>query len=100
MKKILLFIAALTTMVVVVNAETREVTLNSNISCGNCVRNIKEKIRFEKGVKRIEPNLEDKTVKIMYDGEKNSADSLAAAVTKIGYKSTVISDKAIEKKKK
>lgn len=81
-------------------AENRVVTLNSNISCNNCVKNIKEKIRFEKGVKKIETDLETKTVKITYDDKKNKADNLCEAVTKIGYKSTVVSDEAVERKKK
>ncbi len=83
----------------VANAETRVVTLNSNISCDRCAKTIKENIRFEKGVKKIEVDIEKKTVKITYEGKKNKAENLMEAVSKLGYKSIVVSDEEVQKKK-
>lgn len=60
--------------------------------CANCENKIKSNIRFEKGVKEIETNLEDKTVTIKYDADKTTVDNIIAGFSKIDYKATVATD--------
>lgn len=100
MKRIMILAAMAVMAMQSVFAEDREAVLSANVQCDNCVRNINDKIRFEKGVKKIKTNLDDKTVVIVYNGDKNNAEALAAAVTKIGYEAKVVSDKPVKKKKK
>ncbi len=61
------------------------VTFDTNLHCKNCVKKVQENIAFEKGVKDLEVSLEKQTITVKYDPAKTSADSLAAAVRKLGY---------------
>jgi copper chaperone CopZ len=71
----------------------------SQMHCENCVKKVKENIRFEKGVKAIATDLETKLVTVTYDAEKNTADKIAAGFGKFGYKAEFVSEtkKAEEK---
>ena len=69
--------------------------------CENCEMKIKNNVRFTAGVKRIETNLTTKQVTITYDAEKTDAKTILAALKKVGYEGTVVSDgKAPEKNSK
>ena len=57
--------------------------------CANCESKIKNNIRFEKGIKEIETNLEEKTVTIKYDADKTTVENIIAGFEKINYKATV-----------
>ena len=57
--------------------------------CANCENRIKSNIRFEKGIKEIETNLENKTVTIKYDADKTTVDNIITGFAKIDYKATV-----------
>lgn len=57
--------------------------------CANCEDRIKSNLRFEKGVKDIQTNLEDKTVTIKYDSDKTTVAQLIAGFRKIDYVATV-----------
>lgn len=57
--------------------------------CANCEKKIKSNIRFEKGIKDIVTNLQDKTVTIKYDADKTTVKEIVTAFGKIGYKATV-----------
>ncbi|MCM1153658.1 MAG: heavy-metal-associated domain-containing protein [Muribaculum sp.] len=62
------------------------------MSCHNCENKIKGNLRFEKGVKDIATNLEAQEITVTYDADKTSAEKLAGALDKIGYKATVAGD--------
>lgn len=66
-------------------AKVEEVTFQTNLHCENCVEKVKENISYEKGVKGLEVSLEEQTIKIKYDPSKTDAETLAAAVRKLGY---------------
>ncbi len=68
------------------------VTFDTNLHCKNCVKKVQENIAFEKGVKDLEVSLEKQTITVKYDPAKTSADSLAAAVRKLGYNAEVHRD--------
>ena len=79
--------------------KTLVVKTNPEIHCENCEKKIKDNIRFEKGVKEIVTNLDDKTVSIKFDADKVSVETLLVAFEKISYKATVVEVKDVEKKK-
>ena len=74
--------------------------------CDGCETKIKGNLRFEKGVKSIETNVEAQRVTITYDADKTKPETLINAFGKFGYKATEVKEekkepeKAPEKKKK
>lgn len=100
MKKRILLSVALMALVVTASAAIREVTLQTNLQCENCVKTIKDKIKFEKGLKKIAADVPQKTIILTYDDKFTSSETLAEAVRKTGYQASIIEDKKVEKKKK
>lgn len=92
MKKLVLLVFAVF-LAVLANAQTKKevvFTTEPEIHCESCVNKIKNNIRFEKGVKAINPDLKTKLVTIQYDSEKTDVEKLQKAFQKIGYKVTVV----------
>ena len=67
--------------------------------CTNCENKIKSNIRFEKGIKDIETDLDEKTVTIKYDADKTTVDNIITGFQKIGYEATVAEDDDTNKEK-
>ena len=67
------------------NIKTVVLTTNPEMHCTGCEKKIKENIRFEKGVKSIKTNLEDKTVTIEYDADKITVEDIIKGFEKIKY---------------
>jgi len=60
--------------------------LNVNgMSCSHCIHAIKKSVLALKGSKDVEVDLSAKTVKIEYDAEKLSLDSIKLAIADAGY---------------
>ena len=95
MKKLILLTVAMFFAVVLQAQTIKEVvfTTEPEIECNNCVKRIKENIRFEKGVKAINPDLNTKLVTIQYDSEKTDVEKLINAFAKIKYKAIVVEPK-------
>ena len=92
MKKLILLTFALF-LAAMVQAQTKKEVVfatEPQIHCQNCVKRIKDNLRFEKGVKAINPDLETKLVTIQYDSEKTNPEKIAEAFEKIGYKAMVV----------
>ncbi len=72
--------------------DIKTVVLNTvpEMHCANCENKIKSNIRFEKGVKEIETDLDTKTVTVKYDAEKTTVENIVAGFSKIGYEATVV----------
>ena len=102
MKKLILLTVALFFAVVLQAQTIKEVvfTTEPEIECNNCVKRIKENIRFEKGVKAINPDLNTKLVTIQYDSEKTNPENLIKAFAKIKYKAVVVEPDNKDKKDK
>lgn len=66
-------------------ADFKEVTFVTSIECRNCVKKVEAKLPYEKGVKDLKINLDDRTVWIKYDASKTNSEKLAAAIVKLGY---------------
>ena len=92
MKKIALLAVAvcLSMTVAAKNIKTVVLTTTPAIHCENCCTTIKNNIRFEKGIKEISTNLEDKTITIKYDADKTTVENIVAAFEKINRKATVV----------
>lgn len=59
--------------------------IKSSTVCDMCVKTIKGNLIYEKGVKKVEVDLETSTVHIDYDPHKNTPEALRAALVKLGY---------------
>ncbi len=62
------------------------VSVNPPMHCANCEKKIKSNIRFVKGVKKIETDLDKQTVTITADKTKVKTTELDKAFSKIGYR--------------
>ena len=102
MKKLILLTIAVFFAVVLQAQTIKEVvfTTEPEIHCESCVNKIKNNLRFEKGVKAINPDLNTKLVTIQYDSEKTTPDNLIKAFAKIKYKATVVEPENKEKEDK
>lgn len=60
--------------------------------CESCENNIKKNLRFEKGVVKIETNIDKQTVTVTYNAKKCSVANIQSAMKKIGYETKVVSD--------
>lgn len=68
------------------------VTTQPPMSCQNCENRIKGNLRFEKGVKKIETDLEHQRVTVTYDADKTNETNLEEAFGKLNYKVTKIEE--------
>lgn len=102
MKKLILLAFVLFLAVVSQAQSIKEVvfTTEPEIECQNCVKRIKDNLRFEKGVKAINPDLKTKLVTVQYDSEKTDPEKLIKAFAKINYKATVVEPKNEDKEDK
>lgn len=65
--------------------KTRSVTFDVSLHCQNCKEKIEKYITWEKGVKDLSVDLDQKQVTIKYDPRKTDEATLKAAVEKLGY---------------
>ena len=102
MKKLILLTFALFLAVWTQAQSIKEVvfTTEPDIHCESCVNKIKNNLRFEKGVKAINPDLQTKLVTIQYDSEKTNPENLIKAFAKIKYKAIVVEPDYKDKKDK
>ena len=70
--------------------KTETVTFKTSIHCQKCVKKVMDNIAFEKGVKDLKVNLEEKLVTVTFDPSKTSAEALAKALVKLGYEAEVV----------
>ncbi len=98
MKRFLMILAVAAVSVLLLTSGKqikKEAFFQTNLHCEKCAEKIKENVSFEKGVKALEIQVDDKTVKITYDGSKTDAEKLKKAIQKLGYKADIIYDKAL-----
>lgn len=102
MKKLILLTFALFLALLTQAQEIKEVIFSTEpeIHCESCVKRIKDNLRFEKGVKAINPDLNTKLVTIQYDSEKTNPENLIKAFAKIKYKATVVEPENKDKEDK
>ena len=83
--KVLFIALALTLACQAKDIKTVVLTTNPEMHCSGCEKKIKENIRFEKGIKSIKTNLDDKTVTIEYDADKTTIEDIIKGFEKIKY---------------
>ena len=88
--KVLLMALAVAATCAAKDIKTVVLTTNPEMHCMGCEKKIKENIRFEKGIKDIKTNLEDKTVTIVYDADKTNVEAIIAAFKKISYEASEV----------
>lgn len=88
MKQTILLLALLTTSIgsFAKDFKTLVVTTTPQMHCENCEKRIKNNLRFEKGVKKIETDIPNQTVTITYDAEKTTAEQIIDSFKKFKYK--------------
>ena len=92
MKKTILALAAIAFSFSAFAKDIQElvVTTNPPMHCENCENKIKNNLRFEKGIKKIQTNVPEQKVTIEYDAEKTNPANIENAFSKIGYEVKVI----------
>jgi len=101
MKKniILAVFALMATTAMAKDIKTLIVTTTPIMHCESCENKIKGGMRFVKGIKNIETCVEEQTVTITYDADKNSEEKIISSFEKIGYKAEKVNAKTEEQKK-
>ncbi len=84
-RKVLFILVALSSVCLAKDIKTVVLTTTPQIHCEGCEKKIKENIRFEKGVKAIKTNLQDKTITIEYDADKTTVPALIEGFKRIKY---------------
>ncbi len=81
--------------------KTVVVTTQPQMHCESCEKKIQGNLRFEKGVKQIECNIEEQRVTITYDADKTKPETIIKSFEKFGYKATEVKeDKEKDKEQK
>lgn len=75
------------------------VVYSVGMHCDNCKKRIEGNIAFEKGVKDLKVNLEEKTVTVTYRTDKTDSEKILNAIKKLGYPVLIKEEKAAETKK-
>ncbi len=75
--------------------KTLVVTTLPEMHCESCETKIKGNLRFEKGIKSVETNIDAQAVTIQYDADKTNEENIIKAFGKFGYQA---SKKAAEQK--
>jgi copper chaperone CopZ len=86
MKIIITFILALTALFASAQTKnTTEVKIKTSAVCETCKETIEHGLSFEKGVKSVRLDLENKMVTVVYLPTKTNEDKIRVALTNLGY---------------
>ena len=92
MKKVLVLSAMMLTAVVSMakDIKTVVVTTQPQMHCESGEKKITGNLRFEKGVKQIECDIEGQRVTITYDADKTNSEAIIKSFSKFGYKASEV----------
>jgi copper chaperone CopZ len=62
-----------------------EIKIKTSAQCEECKERIEKNMAFEKGVKAVNLNLEDKVLTVTYKSNKTTPQKLREALSEIGY---------------
>lgn len=90
MKKTTLLLTMLLMAAVTFAKDIKTVVLTTQpqMHCENCENKIKGNLRFEKGIKNIETNIDEQAVTVQYDADKTNEEAIMKAFGKFGYQAT------------
>lgn len=99
MKRLSFIIFALSFSVTLFAKDIKTVVLKTQpeMHCTGCEKKIKDYIRFEKGIKSITTNLDDKTITIEYDADKTNVQNIIEGFKKINYEASEVKDASSQK---
>lgn len=94
MKKNLFLLVLLFASMAVSAKDIRKVTVTTTpqMHCEACENKIKNNLRFEKGVKMIDTDIEKQAVVITYDADKTTVERLIKGFEKFGYKAREVKE--------
>jgi len=95
--KVLLVALAMTAVCFGKDIKTVVLKTQPEMHCTGCEKKIKDNIRFEKGIKSITTNLDDKTITIEYDAEKTNVQNIIEGFKKIKYEASEVKDASSQK---
>lgn len=78
-------IASMLLISVVAYAKTVSETIKSSIICGECEDRIRNGLIYEKGVKRINFDLETAEIFVKYNPKQITLEEIRAKITELGY---------------
>ena len=101
MKKTTMLLTMLLIAAVTFAKDIKTVVLTTmpQMHCESCETKIKGNLRFEKGVKQIECNIDEQRVTITYDADKTKPETIIQSFEKFGYKATEIKQDKEKKQK-
>ncbi|WP_066629146.1 heavy-metal-associated domain-containing protein [Labilibacter marinus] len=65
--------------------KVKEVTYSCSVDCHSCKEKIMKNIPYEKGVKSVNVNIEDKLVTVSFREDKNTTEGVKKALEKLDY---------------
>lgn len=80
-------------------SELVTVVYSVGLHCNNCKKKVENNIAFEKGVKDLKVNLEEKTVTVTYRTDKTDSEKIKEAIEKLGYTVLIKEEKKGDTKK-
>ena len=94
MKKIMLVTAmvALCMGAFAKDIKTVVFTTTPQMHCENCEKKNKGNLRFEKGVKDIQTNIDEQTVTVTYDADKTTPEKIQKGFEKFKYQARQLKD--------
>jgi len=98
------FIALATAVLIGATVSAKDIktavfTTTPEMHCANCENRIKDNIRFERGIKKIDTDLKAQTVTIKYDADAITPEAIEKAFKKIGFDVVLVSDTPEKEKK-
>jgi len=66
-------------------SKIKKIDIKVSLQCEMCKERILNDLSFEKGVKDIEVNIEEKSVVVTYNLDKTTPEKIRTAISKIGY---------------
>ncbi|MCW3788104.1 heavy-metal-associated domain-containing protein [Plebeiibacterium sediminum] len=94
----ILFIGLTTTFAKDKKAEVKEVTYTCSVDCHACKEKIMKNIPYEKGVKKVVVDLDQKLVTVAFKEDKNTTENIQKALENLGYEAAVKEKEASKKK--
>lgn len=90
MKKSMMMLTMLLVACVTFAKDIKTVVLTTmpQMHCESCENKIKGNLRFEKGIKSVETNIDDQAVTIQYDADKTNEEAIMKAFGKFGYQAS------------
>jgi copper chaperone CopZ len=83
MKKL---IAVIITVLFAASAHSQsEIKIKTSAICEQCKKRLESNLIYEKGIKFVKLNLDDKVLTVDYNPNKTSPEKIKAAISKIGY---------------